>query len=466
MPATATGRGAQVILDGDAQKAARGAFGNSYAANAMYLDSLQRSGVVADGFSPDGTTRSGGAAEDYLVDPTVSANLAVITRDAARARTNNPRVNAVLTPAPTITVSASHDATLTTIYGWNGGAFGFGAGPIYDPPSGNGPFNYSGGLPTTAAWGAVDFPSVHYQAGDYEPVIKRMETKADAIKVEFQLFVQSASQSQFRVIVDGQYVSLTPTGFSGTAFFYVVLDFTAAGGRKVRNIIIEGYQIQFGSALAVGPTATLQKPGGPVKKMYVLGDSFLVGTLTTILNSLTGVLADYLGIKNVWNGGVPGTGYLATTPPAFTGRQRIPDIVDCAPDLLLILLGYNDVSLSVTALQAEVALTLRTIRAQPVLANMPIICCPFGGSHATALSGPTEAAIQAGVADARVPFSYFIPTVNGPNGPWMTGTGNTGAPAGNGNCDLYISTDNVHPNDAGHAYLAARLYDEITRLAG
>jgi hypothetical protein len=68
MPATATGRGAQVILDGDAQRAARGAYATTYGGNARYLEDLQRTGIVADGVvTQDGTTRTGAAAADYLV---------------------------------------------------------------------------------------------------------------------------------------------------------------------------------------------------------------------------------------------------------------------------------------------------------------------------------------------------------------------------------------------------------------
>jgi hypothetical protein len=71
MPATATGRGAQVILDGDAQKAARGAYAPTYVGNAARLADLQRTGAVADGAATqDGTTRSGMPASDYLLGDT------------------------------------------------------------------------------------------------------------------------------------------------------------------------------------------------------------------------------------------------------------------------------------------------------------------------------------------------------------------------------------------------------------
>jgi hypothetical protein len=57
-----------VILDGDAQKAARGAYAPTFVANAGRLDALQRAGAVADGTTtPDGTTRTGATATDYLV---------------------------------------------------------------------------------------------------------------------------------------------------------------------------------------------------------------------------------------------------------------------------------------------------------------------------------------------------------------------------------------------------------------
>jgi lysophospholipase L1-like esterase len=74
-----------------------------------------------------------------------------------------------------------------------------------------------------------------------------------------------------------------------------------------------------------------------------------------------------------------------------------------------------------------------------------------------------ENAVSAGAATLHDPAIFFIPTTGGANGAWMTGTGSTAAPHGDGNCDVYISSDNVHPNDAGHAYLAGRMADEIMR---
>jgi lysophospholipase L1-like esterase len=281
----------------------------------------------------------------------------------------------------------------------------------------------------------------------------------------------SQTAARFRVIVDGQYVSLAETALAVTGnFSFIVLDFTAAGGRKLRHVIIESYQAGYGSATSVGPTATLQKPGAPARKMAVMADSFGVGTASTIMNCFPGYLGDLLGVPNVENNGVPATGYLANNAGAnLTTRQRIvPDIVPFAPDILLITTGFNDRGMDLTALQAEVTTTMRTIRAQSALLYVPVIVCMFAGNHMTGAqpAGAAEQAIQAGVAAAADPLIYFIPTINGPNGPWLTGSGYQGATTGDGNCDIYISTDGTHPNDSGHAYLAGRLADEIARLLG
>jgi hypothetical protein len=67
MPATATGRGAQVILTGQAQAAARGAAATTMRGNRDAMLTLIRSGVVGDGSTPDGTTLTGQPAYDEVI---------------------------------------------------------------------------------------------------------------------------------------------------------------------------------------------------------------------------------------------------------------------------------------------------------------------------------------------------------------------------------------------------------------
>jgi lysophospholipase L1-like esterase len=454
MPATATGRGAQVILDGDAQRAARGAYANSYVANAMYLDSLARSGAVADGITtPDGTTRSGTAASDYLIGTSnvrQDASVSAMARSAAVARTNNPRVNPIMTTPPTITASGTPTAGLSNVW-INTGAKAAA-------------FNYLGGQPLLDGALFTQLNSVTVSGG-YTPFLGRFEIVADAVKVMFTV-LNVAGSATARFIVNGQYVSLTPTTPAGGGG-YITLDFTAAGGRAVRTITMEGNASLHFQAVTVGPTETVTRPAGVPQRMFVVGDSWVAaGGASSVYTAFPQVMADLLGIRDIWNGGVGGTGYLATASGAQGNyRQRLSDMITAAPDIVVIEDASNDLAFTPAAVQAEVTAYLSAILQQPVLAGIPIVVTGVnGGNIATATTAPYETAIANAVAAINDPLVYFIPNISNPAGPYMTGTGNTAAPNGTGNCDLYISSDNTHPNDAGHAYLARCLAADIARL--
>lgn len=63
----ATGRGAQVILTGEAQQAARGGAGATRQENIDAMIALIAAGLVADGNTVDGTSLTGEAAYDVVV---------------------------------------------------------------------------------------------------------------------------------------------------------------------------------------------------------------------------------------------------------------------------------------------------------------------------------------------------------------------------------------------------------------
>lgn len=67
--ASVAGRGAQVRLDGDEQRAARGALAGSIVANTAAKRAAELAGVVSDGSTADGSTVTGTAAEDEVLAP-------------------------------------------------------------------------------------------------------------------------------------------------------------------------------------------------------------------------------------------------------------------------------------------------------------------------------------------------------------------------------------------------------------
>lgn len=65
--ASPAGRGAQVILDGTAQAAARGAVAHDMDANVIAKRGLELAGTAPDGTTPDGSTSTGIAAKDGVL---------------------------------------------------------------------------------------------------------------------------------------------------------------------------------------------------------------------------------------------------------------------------------------------------------------------------------------------------------------------------------------------------------------
>lgn len=121
MPATATGRGAQVIIDpaSDTALAIRGAWAPTMEENAAKVLADVMAGDVSSGFRPDGTTRTGDPAVDYMV--TSKAQMAVPTpagMAAGAASAANPSgtnsVNYVMQGVG-VTTSAPANATRAVV---------------------------------------------------------------------------------------------------------------------------------------------------------------------------------------------------------------------------------------------------------------------------------------------------------------------------------------------------------------
>lgn len=376
-------------------------------------------------------------------DATVALN--AFAEAASIALWNNPRVNPVMATPPVVTASGSPTAGLTNTWTWNGPKAGV--------------FNFYGGSPVDDGAGFASFLCTTVN-GSLVAYLWRVEIVTDAVKVQFQV-LNTAGIARF--IVDGRYVSATTTTPPG-GVVYLTLDFTSAGGRAMRSIIMEVSGMDFG-AVAVGVTETVTKPTGSPKRMMVVGDSFAGGGgMTSQFLGFVQVVGDLLGIRDVWNNGVGGTGYLVSTGQT-TFRQRLSDLVRAAPSIALIVGGHNDVGSTPQALQAEVLAYLSAIRAQSVLRQTIVIIAGLNGANnPLATTQPFETAMGAAVRTFGDPLVWFVPQVTNAAGPYFTGTGSTAAPTGTGNCDRYMSADYAHPNDAGHAYMARCMADDIRRL--
>jgi lysophospholipase L1-like esterase len=406
-------------------------------------------GVLAQTITPSPAPPSGLLKLNYLM---LTAAIA--------ARFNNPRVNPVMASPPSISSSASHNAALTNQTVPLAAVSGIEAG--------GSAFNFYGGAITSDGAGGYKFPSTTVSSSLVQ-YVWRLETIADSAKMEFEVNCISGTCG-LNFIVNGQYVSYTVTqpGISGVA--YVTLDFTSAGGRATRDISMEVQNADM-IKMSIGATETISKPQGTVRRIAIVGDSLTAsGGMLFNFMGYAQILPDMLGIRDVWNLGVGGTGIIATGGQ-LACPARISDLVAANPDVIVLACGRNDTGSTTGAVTAAELAWLQAVRAD--FPTTPIIVFATWGNTALATEQATETAMQAAVTQFADPanLTWFIPMANATAGPAFTGTGYQGATTGSGNSDVYIYTDGVHPSGqnygpspesgAGHWFLANWLANAI-----
>lgn len=179
-----------------------------------------------------------------------------------------------------------------------------------------------------------------------------------------------------------------------------------------------------------------------------LGDSFTGGTGA---NSPSTAYCFKTGSRLGWTVTAnQQTGYTDPTLP-FSGAAAA--ILAAPPNVLVIEGGFHDVG-SLAALPAAAAAFLASVASIPTVIVLSPIYGSGGGSYGKSyVAAVTPILKAAAIAAGR----QFIDLTN----LWVTGTGTSTAPTGNGNADVYIngSVDGLklHPTQAGHDYLGTRL---------
>lgn len=160
-------------------------------------------------------------------------------------------------------------------------------------------------------------------------------------------------------------------------------------------------------------------------KIAAFGDSLVAGYGATQGNDFPSLLSKTIGVP-VQNFGVSGN----TTADALA---RISDVTDAHPDVVIVLLGGNDAlqRIPATVTQKNLSTIISTLQA----AHIRVVLVGVPGGF---LSDPYAPMFQS-LARTFTPISY-VPNI-------LSGLlGNS----------KYMS-DEVHPNDAGYAKVAARI---------
>lgn len=270
-----------------------------------------------------------------------------------------------------------------------------------------------------------------------------------AIGKDVTLRIAAGHDYAYRVRVDGSPSRIRFTPRDHWSTYDLRMRFNT---RKRRQIVLdlEGA----GSAFlgAVQPrSGRLARPGfriGP--RTIVLGDSWTQAyPIRTPFEGYVQVMARDLGLADAWASGIGGTGFVNPGQYITFGQRLRSDVLKYHPRTVIVAGGANDITIPLAQLDLAAGSVFRRIRrAMPharLVATGPWI--PHGQTwpglfqHADVVRRAVEA--NGGT---------FIDTTQ-----WITGTGSTLAPRGDGgNADSLIG-ERRHPNAAGYAYIGHRL---------
>ena len=319
-------------------------------------------------------------------------------------------------------------------------------------------------------------PSSRYPNARGSQPVYSVEFTTDASVFEVYTKYLNASQQTIQVKVDGHRTTVTPRLVGGTTLGSRLVYKVDLGSSATRRITLETSYTPFGG-IYVPSGASVTKSPAPATRWMVVGDSITGGSSENTGGgngtwpSATGA---YLGWADGWNQSIGGTGYVVPGSATTIGNRVAQDVLPHAPERLVLWAGYNDQLQSETAVRDAAAGVLQQVAAGSPSTTTYVVGPWVQSGNPSPTSVRTDEALRTAAREAGVAFiSPRTGTVYGTDGavvanqrPWITGTGSTANPVGDGNADTYVGADGVHPNDAGHRYIARRMALALEQVLG
>ncbi|MBI3889362.1 SGNH/GDSL hydrolase family protein [Candidatus Saccharibacteria bacterium] len=224
--------------------------------------------------------------------------------------------------------------------------------------------------------------------------------------------------------------------------------------------------------IGINPGATMV-PTSKGFQLAVIGDSYVAGGINTAnavapgnsgsisAGALFGEFVQETGL-DVWRAAVIGTGYIADGGYGAGGIYGSVSRMNAfaaipAVDAVVVWSTANDKSFSVSnVVSAAQSLWSTLHNARP---NTPLIVV---GPECTGWTDAAMDAMNDGLRAAATANSNVTAYVDLRNHNFMSGTGREGSPQGNGNADVFISSDGSHLTHPGARYWG----QNIARLLG
>lgn len=327
---------------------------------------------------------------------------------------------------------------------------------------GAGGFQYGTGTPDSSYYLPTSRYPNTYASGQANWSLEFM-TDASVFEIKFK-YISTATQ--YRLSIDGRAVTdLMQSSGGTTAGSSHVLKITL-GSAVPRRIRFDFVSMPFGGLfLPAGATAWKATPRGG--RIGVLGDSITDGSAYNTGGAQGTWLqraGRLLGCTDVWDQSRGGTGYITPGSYAVFADRVALDITPYAFDRLIVWGGYNDNGGSQATIATAAASLYATLKSVIAPGGDVIVigCYSPTGSPGASIAN-TDTTLRTAAAGALLPFispitgSIYDRSGNlvDTHGPWIT----------TANASTYVnSTDNVHPTDAGHIYLARRITESLRAL--
>ncbi|MFB9558653.1 GDSL-type esterase/lipase family protein [Streptomyces roseoviridis] len=267
-----------------------------------------------------------------------------------------------------------------------------------------------------------------------------------------QALLEPRPGAAYRLHIDGRRVTADhqplPAAAPG-ADQLLTIDLGTPGPRRIRLDLIN---TAFGG-IHLAPGASLWRAPLHGGRLMVLGDTLTTGDGDTWFDHA----ARLLGSTDAWRQACPGSGYTtAGTYGTFADRLQ-DDVIDWAPDRLIIWGGHHDGSAQQTDVEAAATALYRTLRTTLPTTDVLVL----GAWAPTGEPGEGEAALDTALRTAAA--TAGMPFVSPLTGTAYDAAGAPVSQAGPWSTASYGSAEST-PTTVGHAYLGRRVADAWAEL--
>lgn len=268
---------------------------------------------------------------------------------------------------------------------------------------------------------------------------------------QIDVLLRHDTGARFVIYVDGRQVArvasadLTAAGIAAGSMARLPISFTAARDRIIKVVgdrshsYIAGFNIEAGQSLFF--PASMPKGA----RTIFAGDSFIEGEGAVAEPTIVNWVSWALGWEDSWNSGSGSTGYVNDGTRQSLIDRYVNDIVNRAPDRVIIAMGFNDTSQPLGTVVSAAETIWDAILAANAYVDL-IVVGPWPNSGGSTTITPALADLDGALAAEAAARS--LPYIS-PIGDGLT----------------FTRSDATHPDPAGHKKIGMYLAGRIAQLA-